>query len=178
MGADFVTGKLADVVNWARKYSLFTYPFATACCGMEYMSVAASRYDIARFGAEFPRFSPRQADMLMVIGTINLKQAPILKRVYEQMAEPKWVIAMGSCACSGGPFDTYAVVQGVDQVIPVDVYVPGCPPTPEALYYGVLELQNKVIKFETIAKQQGPAAAEEARVADRAEAQLALGPRR
>src|SRR4051812_2061230 len=131
-------------LGWARKYSLFTYPFATACCGMEYMSVAASRYDIARFGAEFPRFSPRQADMLMVIGTINMKQAPILKRVYEQMCEPKWVVSFGVCASSGGFYDNYAVLQGIDRIIPVDVYIPGCPPRPEQVLDGLLFLQKKI----------------------------------
>jgi NADH-quinone oxidoreductase subunit B len=131
-------------LGWARKYSLFTYPFATACCGMEYMSVAASRYDIARFGAEFPRFSPRQADLLMVIGTINMKQAPILKRVYEQMCEPKWVVSFGVCASSGGFYDNYAVLQGIDRIIPVDVYIPGCPPRPEQVLDGLMMLQDKI----------------------------------
>ncbi len=131
-------------LGWARKYSLFTYPFATACCGMEYMSVAASRYDIARFGAEFPRFSPRQADMLMVVGTINMKQAPILKRVYEQMTEPKWVVSFGVCASSGGFYDNYAVLQGIDRIIPVDVYIPGCPPRPEQVLDGLMMLQEKI----------------------------------
>ncbi len=131
-------------LGWARKYSLFTYPFATACCGMEYMSVAASRYDIARFGAEFTRFSPRQADMLMVIGTINMKQAPILRRVYDQMCEPKWVVSFGVCASSGGFYDNYAVLQGIDRIMPVDVYIPGCPPRPEQVLDGLLLLQNKI----------------------------------
>jgi NADH-quinone oxidoreductase subunit B len=129
---------------WAREYSLFSYPFVTACCGMEYMSVAASRYDIARFGAEFPRFSPRQADLLMVVGTINNKQAPIVRRVFEQMAEPKWVMAFGVCASTGGFYDNYATVPGVDQVIPVDVYVPGCPPRPEQVLDGIRLLQRKM----------------------------------
>ncbi|MFP2961347.1 NADH-quinone oxidoreductase subunit B [Myxococcus sp. 1LA] len=131
-------------LGWARKYSLFTYPYATACCGMEYMSVAASRHDISRFGAEFPRFSPRQADLLMVVGTINLKQAPILKRVYEQMAEPKWVVSFGVCASSGGFYDNYAVLQGIDRIIPVDVYIPGCPPRPEQVLDGLMLLQDKI----------------------------------
>jgi NADH-quinone oxidoreductase subunit B len=131
-------------LGWARKYSIFTYPYSTACCAMEYMSVAAARYDIARFGAEFPRFSPRQADMLLVVGTINLKQAPILKRVYEQMCEPKWVVAFGVCASSGGFYDNYAVLQGIDRVIPVDVYIPGCPPRPEQVLDGLMLLQQKI----------------------------------
>src|SRR5262249_27002578 len=125
-------------------WSLFSYPFVTACCGMEYMATAASRYDIARFGAEFPRFSPRQADLLMVVGTINNKQAPIVRRVWEQMAEPKWVMAFGVCASSGGFYHNYSPVPGVDQVIPVDVYVPGCPPRPEQVLDGLRLLQNKI----------------------------------
>ncbi len=145
---DEATGFLANVISkglgWARKYSIFTYPFATACCGMEYMSVASSRYDIARFGAEFPRFSPRQADLLMVVGTINLKQAPILTRVYEQMTEPKWVVSFGVCASSGGFYDNYAVLQGIDRIIPVDVYIPGCPPRPEQVLDGLMLLQDKI----------------------------------
>lgn len=131
-------------LGWARKYSLFTYPYATACCGMEFMSLAASRHDIARFGAEVPRFSPRQADMLMVVGTINLKQAPILKRVYEQMTEPKWVVSFGVCASSGGFYDNYAVLQGIDRIIPVDVYIPGCPPRPEQCLDALMLLQDKI----------------------------------
>src|SRR6059058_1037470 len=141
---DYFKNAVSKGLGWARKYSLFTYPFATACCGMEYMSVAASRYDIARFGAEFPRFSPRQADLLMVIGTINNKQAPILKRVYEQMAEPKWVVAFGVCASSGGFYHNYAVLQGIDRILPVDVYIPGCPPRPEQVLDGLMLLQDKI----------------------------------
>ncbi|MDQ3264640.1 MAG: NADH-quinone oxidoreductase subunit B [Myxococcota bacterium] len=149
-------------LGWARKYSLFTYPYATACCGMEYMSVAASRYDIARFGAEFPRFSPRQADLLMVIGTINQKQAPILKRVYEQMAEPKWVIAFGVCASSGGFYDNYAVLQGIDRIIPVDVYIPGCPPRPEQCLDGLMLLQDKIgSQTHTLGNKSTPPGANE-----------------
>jgi len=135
---------VAKGLGWARKNSLFVYPYATACCGMEYMSVASSRYDISRFGAEFPRFSPRQADLLMVVGTINQKQAPILKRVYDQMCEPKWVIAFGVCASSGGFYDNYAVLQGIDRIIPVDVYIPGCPPRPEQILDGLMLLQDKI----------------------------------
>jgi NADH-quinone oxidoreductase subunit B len=140
----FLQGLVSKGLGWARKYSLFTYPFATACCGMEYMSVAASRYDIARFGAEFPRFSPRQADLLMVVGTINMKQAPILKRVYDQMTEPKWVVAFGVCASSGGFYDNYAVLQGIDRILPVDAYIPGCPPRPEQVLDGLMLLQDKI----------------------------------
>ncbi len=132
------------VINWSRKYSLFGYPFVTACCGMEYMSVNSPRYDLARFGAEFPRFSPRQADLLWIVGTISHKQAPILRRVYEQMADPKWVIAFGVCASTGGFYDNYATVQGADKVIPVDVYIPGCPPRPEQVLDGLRMLQDKI----------------------------------
>ena len=131
-------------VNWGLKYSLFQYPFVTACCGMEYMSVAGPRYDIARFGAEVPRFSPRQADLLWIVGTISQKVAPVLRRVYEQMADPKWVIAFGVCASTGGFYDNYCTVQGADRVVPVDVYIPGCPPRPEQVLDGLRLLQEKV----------------------------------
>ncbi len=136
--------RLDKAIGWARKYSIFPYPFATACCAMEYMSLSMSAYDIDRFGALLPRFSPRQADLLMVIGTVNHKLAPILKRVYEQMAEPKWVMAFGACAASGGFYDNYATVQGIDRIIPVDVYVPGCPPRPEAVLDALMELQRRI----------------------------------
>jgi NADH-quinone oxidoreductase subunit B len=141
---DRLRAGLSNTLGWARKYSLFQYPFVTACCGMEYMTVAAARYDVDRFGAALPRFSPRQADLLMVVGTVNCKQAPILRRVYEQMAEPKWVIAFGVCASSGGFYDNYATVQGIDRVIPVDVYIPGCPPRPEQVLDGIMLLQAKI----------------------------------
>jgi len=131
-------------LGWARKYSLFQYPFVTACCGMEFMTVAASRYDLDRFGAALPRFSPRQADLLMVVGTINCKQAPVLRRVWESIAEPKWVVAFGVCASSGGFYDNYATVQGIDRIIPVDVYIPGCPPRPEQVLDGIMLLQQKI----------------------------------
>jgi NADH-quinone oxidoreductase subunit B len=139
-----VLTRVDKAVGWARKYSLFPYPFATACCAMEYMSLSMSPYDIDRFGALLPRFSPRQADLLMVIGTVNHKLSPVLKRVYDQMSEPKWVMAFGACAASGGFYDNYATVQGIDRIIPVDVYVPGCPPRPEAVLDGLMELQNKI----------------------------------
>ena len=131
-------------VNWSRKYSLFQYPFVTACCGMEFMAVAGPRYDIARFGSEFPRFSPRQADLLWIVGTIAQKQAPVLRRVWEQMAEPKWAIAFGVCASTGGFYDNYCTVQGADKVIPIDVYIPGCPPRPEQVLDGLRLLQTKI----------------------------------
>ncbi|HME61238.1 MAG TPA: NADH-quinone oxidoreductase subunit B [Candidatus Binatia bacterium] len=139
-----VVTRLDKAIGWARKYSLFPYPFATACCAMEYMSLSMSPYDIDRFGALLPRFSPRQADLLMVIGTVNHKLSPVLKRVYEQMSEPKWVMAFGACAASGGFYDNYATVQGIDRIIPVDVYVPGCPPRPEAVLDGLMELQKRI----------------------------------
>jgi NADH-quinone oxidoreductase subunit B len=135
---------VSNVVGWGRKYSIFNYPFVTACCGMEYMSLSMARYDLDRFGALLPRFSPRQADMLLVVGTINVKQAPVLKRIYDQMAEPKWVIAFGACASSGGFYDNYAVVQGIDRIIPVDVYIPGCPPRPEQVIDAIMLMQRKI----------------------------------
>ena len=140
----FQTTRIDAVVNWGRKYSFFLYPFVTACCGMEFMSAAGPRYDLDRFGSALPRFSPRQADLLMVVGTISHRQAPILKKVYDQMAEPKWVVSFGACTCSGGPYNNYATVQGIDTIIPVDIYIPGCPPRPEAVIDGILKLQRKV----------------------------------
>jgi len=140
----FVPTKFEALLNWARKYSLFQYPFATACCGMEFMATASPIYDIARFGAEAPRFSPRQADLLWVVGTIVQRQAPALKRIYEQMAEPKWVIAFGTCASCGGFYDNYSTVPGIDKIIPVDIYIPGCPPRPEAVLDGLVLLQEKI----------------------------------
>jgi NADH-quinone oxidoreductase subunit B len=132
------------LINWGRKYSLFGYPFVTACCGMEYMGLNSPRYDLARFGAEYPRFSPRQADLLWIVGTISQKQAPILRRIWEQMADPKWVMAFGVCASTGGFYDNYCTVQGADQVIPVDVYIPGCPPRAEQVLDGLRMLQDKI----------------------------------
>ncbi|MFN0012730.1 MAG: NADH-quinone oxidoreductase subunit B [Phycisphaerales bacterium] len=140
----FLTTQLRRVINWARRSSLFPMPFATACCGIELMATACSRYDVARFGAEAVRFSPRQSDLLIVAGRVSIKTMPVLQRIYLQMAEPKWVISMGACASTGGVFDTYAVVQGVDQYIPVDVYVPGCPPRPEQLIEGIMAIQRIV----------------------------------
>jgi NADH-quinone oxidoreductase subunit B len=139
-----VLTKLDKILGWARKYSIFPYPFVTACCGMEYMSVASSHFDLDRFGAGWPRFSPRQSDVLLVVGTITHKQAPFLKRVYEQMCDPKWVVAFGSCTCVGGPYENYATVQGIDRIIPVDVYIPGCPPRPETVLQGIVKLQEKI----------------------------------
>ncbi len=139
-----LTTNLNRVVNWARRSSVWPMPFATACCGIELMATACSRFDLARFGAEVMRFSPRQSDLLIVAGRVSVKTLPVLQRIYAQMAEPKWVISMGACASTGGVFDTYAVVQGVDQFIPVDVYVPGCPPRPEMLIEGIMAIQRMI----------------------------------
>lgn len=141
-GPGFFVSKLEDAVGLARKNSLWPLPFATSCCGIEFMATMASHYDLGRFGAERLSFSPRQADMLMVMGTISKKMGPILRQVYEQMAEPKWVLSVGACASSGGIFDTYSVLQGIDRIIPVDVYVPGCPPRPEQIIDGILKIQE------------------------------------
>jgi NADH-quinone oxidoreductase subunit B len=139
-----MTTRFEDWVNWGKKNSLWPLPYGTACCGIELMSVMGPRYDLARFGAEVVRFSPRQADLLIVAGTITEKMAPVLKHIYEQMLEPKYVISMGACASSGGFYRSYHVLQGVDKIIPVDVFVPGCPPTPEAVLDGVMLLQNMI----------------------------------
>ena len=162
------------VFNWARRSSLWWLQFGLACCGMEMIAASMPRWDMSERFGNLQRASPRQADFMIVAGTVNKKMAPIVRTLYDQMPEPKWVLSMGSCANVGGPYDTYAVVQGVDQIVPVDVYVPGCPPTPESLYYGILQLQNKVIKYETMARKQGVGAAEHERQADRAEAMAGL----
>jgi NADH-quinone oxidoreductase subunit B len=145
-GEGFFATKLSDVVGLARKNSIWPLPFATSCCGIEFMALMASHYDLARFGSERVSFSPRQCDLLMVMGTIAKKMAPVLRQVYLQMAEPRWVLAMGACASSGGIFDSYSVLQGIDQIIPVDVYVPGCPPRPEAVLDGFMKVQDLVGK--------------------------------
>jgi len=144
--SNFMTTRLRQAVNWGRKYSLWPLPFGVACCAIEFMSTVSSNNDISRFGAELVRFSPRQSDLLIIAGTISYKQAPILKTIYAQMAEPRWVIAMGACASSGGFYNNYGTLQGADHVIPVDVYVAGCPPTPENLLYGLTQIQQKVEK--------------------------------
>ena len=164
-GTNVLVGCLDDVINWGRSNSLWPLTFATSCCGIEFMAVGAARYDFARFGFEVARASPRQADMIMVAGTITHKMAPVLKRLYDQMADPKYVIAVGGCAISGGPFKkSYHVLNGVDKILPVDVYIPGCPPRPEALLYGMMQLQRKV-KLEKFfggvnRKQKEPSAEE------------------
>lgn len=141
-GPGFFATSLDKAVGMARKNSLWPLPFATSCCGIEFMATMASHYDLGRFGAERLSFSPRQADLLMVMGTIAKKMGPVLRQVYEQMAEPKWVLSMGACASSGGIFDTYSVLQGIDRIIPVDVYIPGCPPRPEQVLDGILQIQK------------------------------------
>jgi NADH-quinone oxidoreductase subunit B len=148
MGLEIYNSTVQAAVNWARKFSLFQYPFVTACCGMEFMSTAAPKYDLARFGAEFPRFSPRQADLLIIVGTITERQAPALRRIYDQMCEPKWVVAFGVCASTGGFYQNYSTVPGADQIIPVDVYIPGCPPRPEQVLDGLILLQERIQRGE------------------------------
>ena len=143
---EYLSTKKDELVGWARKFSLFPYPFVTACCGMEFMSAAGPRYDIDRFGCALPRFSPRQSDLLMVVGTVNHKQAPVLLKVWEQMCEPNWVMAFGACATSGGFYQNYATVLGVDRIVPVDVYIPGCPPRPEMVIDGIMRLQDKIAR--------------------------------
>ncbi len=141
---NFLTGRLEDLVKWARRYSMWPATFGLACCAIEMMSVGAADYDLARFGMEVFRASPRQADLMIVAGRVSQKMAPVLRQVYDQMMEPKWVLSMGVCASTGGMFNNYAIVQGVDQVVPVDVYAPGCPPTPETLMHAILTLHEKV----------------------------------
>jgi NADH-quinone oxidoreductase subunit B len=150
-----VTTRLDAIVNWARKNSLWPLPFGTACCAIEFMAMMASRYDFSRFGAEALRFSPRQSDLLLVLGTVTNKQASILREIYAQMAEPKWVISVGVCASTGGMYRTYATLQGIDRVVPVDVYVPGCPPRPETIMYGVMKLQEKIGRESLGARKEG-----------------------
>jgi NADH-quinone oxidoreductase subunit B len=140
----FATTRIDALLGWARKYSLFMYPFVTACCGMEFMALNGPRFDMSRFGAEVPRFSPRQSDVLWVVGTISQRQGPVLKRIYEQMMDPKWVIAFGTCASTGGFYDNYTTVPGIDKILPTDVYIPGCPPRPEAVMDGLMLLQDKI----------------------------------
>ena len=144
-GAGVIVGAADELINWGRSNSLWSLTFGTSCCAIEFMALGAARYDMARFGFEVTRNSPRQADMIMVLGTITYRMAPVLKRLYDQMAEPKYVVAVGGCTISGGPFrKSYHVVNGIDKIIPVDVFIPGCPPRPEAFYYGMMQLQRKI----------------------------------
>lgn len=154
-GEGYQLSVLEQVVANARANSMWPLPFATSCCGIEYMATMGSNYDVARFGMERMSFSPRQADLLIVAGTISKKLAPVLKKVYEQMAEPKWVLSVGACASSGGIFDTYSVLQGIDRVIPVDVYVPGCPPRPEQIIDGIMNI-HRLVKNESLRRRYSP----------------------
>ena len=158
MQQNVVLTSLNSLVNWARGNALWPFPLGTACCAIEFMAVGASRFDISRFGAEVVRFSPRQADVMLVAGTVTTKMAPVVRRIYDQMAEPKYVIAMGVCTISGGPFQgSYSTVPGIDNFVPVDVHVPGCPPRPDALLYGLMRLQEKVKRQQTIGGPKAPA---------------------
>lgn len=143
-GDTVITSRVDDIVNWGRKHSLWPMPYGTACCAIEFMGTVSGMFDVSRFGAEVVRFSPRQSDLMLVMGTINYKQAPVLKRIYDQMCDPKWVVAVGACASSGGFYNNYSVMQGIDEIIPVDCYVPGCPPRPEQIINAVMQIQKKV----------------------------------
>ena len=153
LGDSIITTTIDEVLNWGRKNSMWPFTYGTACCGIEVMGLMSSVFDASRFGAEMVRFSPRQADLLIVAGTITYKQAPILKEIYDQMPEPKWVISMGACASSGGFYDDYCTVQGIDEIIPVDVYIAGCPPRPEAILEAIIKLQDEVIAKDSVLKR-------------------------
>lgn len=154
LGDNILTTTIDKFVNWSRKNSLWPMPFGTACCAIELMATLGPKYDLARFGAEAIRFSPRQSDLMIVAGRVSIKMMPILQRIYRQMSEPKWVISMGACASSGGVFNTYSTIQGIDNFIPVDVYVPGCPPRPETLIDAVLKIQKKIEKERSLSKKR------------------------
>lgn len=154
----YLTTRLDDFLNFGRKNSIWSMPFGTSCCGIEMMATMAADYDMARFGAEVLRFSPRQADLLIVAGIITQKMAPVLKTIYDQMSEPKWVMSFGACASSGGIFNVYSVLQGIDSMIPVDVYVPGCPPSPEGVLHALMRLQDKIQKGDTHSQRRLAAA--------------------
>lgn len=143
-GTPFLLGKLDEVVNWARRNSIWPLTFGLACCAIEMMASVSSRFDLSRFGAEVFRASPRQADLMIVAGRVSTKMGPVLRQIYDQMPNPKWVLSMGACASSGGVYNNYAIIQGVDQIVPVDIYVPGCPPSPDALIYAIIKLQEKI----------------------------------
>ena len=151
---NFLTGQLEDLVRWARRNSVFPATFGLACCALEMMAAGAAHYDLARFGMEVFRASPRQADLMIVAGRVSQKMGPVLRQVYDQMVEPKWVISMGVCASTGGMFNNYAIVQGVDQIVPVDVYVPGCPPGPETLMHGILTLHDMIRTGELMKRRE------------------------
>ena len=163
---NFLTTSVDYVFNWARKSSLWPLTFGLACCAIEMIASSASRFDIARFGAEVFRPSPRQSDLMIVAGTVTLKMAPVLKRIYDQMPDPKWVISMGACANVGGPFNTYSTLQGVDKIVPVDVYIVGCPPRPENLFYGLLKLQDKIDQMSTLVAKPTEVRLDEAMLAN------------
>ena len=172
LGDNLVTTTLDKVINWGRSSAIWPALFGLACCAIEMMGTVGPRHDLSRFGSELFRASPRQADLMIVAGRVSIKMAPVLRQLYDQMPDPKWVISMGACANFGGPFDTYATLQGVDRMFPVDVYVSGCPPTPEALIAATLDLQNRVIKYERVLRKQGPEAAQNLRQAEREAAGL------
>ena len=152
--ASFFTTRLEDLISWGRKNALWPMPFGTSCCGIEMMATLCADYDMSRFGAEVVRFSPHQSDLLIVAGIINLKMAPVLKTIYDQMRDPKFVMSFGACASSGGIFNVYSVLQGIDTMIPVDVYVPGCPPAPEGVMHALMRLQDSIVKGETAAQRR------------------------
>ena len=168
-GESWITTRLDALEDWAQRHSFWPFPFGTACCAIEFMSSVSAHYNMSRFGSEVVRFSPRQSDLLIVAGTINDKMAVPLKKIYDQMADPKWVVSMGACACSGGFYRAYHVMQGIDEIIPVDVYVPSCPPSPKGLMYGILQLKEKVTRDRKRLRAQASEAATAATAAGKPE---------